>query len=167
MAKACSTPGKPQAIDSSSSIRLMYRSSDSRRAPGRRGAAGVGRGDEHRVGILDDDVVVVAEGGVHDLGLLAVPLEEVGADLGMAPFQLVVGRLADVVQQAAAAGQVAVQADHLGHHAGEERHFDAVPQHVLAVAGAEVQPAQQVDAPSRAGRGTSASWAASSPFFWM
>ena len=71
----------------------------------------------------------------------------------MAAFQLVVGRLADVVQQAAAAGQVAVQADLFGHHAGEERHFDRVPQHVLAVAGAEVQPAEQVDRPSRAGRG--------------
>ena len=35
IANACSTPGNPLAIDSSSSIRLMYRSSDSRRAPGR------------------------------------------------------------------------------------------------------------------------------------
>ena len=65
----------------------------------------------------------------------------------MAALGLVVGRLADVVQQAAAPGQRAVEADFLGHHAGDEGHFDAVPQHVLAVAGAEMQPAQQVDQP--------------------
>ena len=35
--------------------------------------------------------------------------------------------------------------DFLGHHAGEEGHFDRMPQHVLAVAGAEAQPAQQMD----------------------
>ena len=44
------------------------------------------------------------------------------------------------------AGPASVQ-HFLGHHAGDEGHFDAVPQHVLAVAGAEVQPAQQVDQP--------------------
>ena len=56
-----------------------------------------------------------------------------------------VGRFADVVQQAGTAGQVAVEAHLFGHHAGDERDFDRMPQHVLAVAGAEVQPAQQID----------------------
>ena len=64
-----------------------------------------------------------------------------------------VGRLADVVQQAGAAGQVAVHAHLFGHHAGDERHFDRMPQHVLAVAGAVVQPAEQVDDSFVAGRG--------------
>ena len=81
----------------------------------------------------------------------------------MAAFHVVVGRLADVVQQAGAAGEVAVEADLLGHHAGEERDFDRVPQHVLAVAGAEVQPAEQVDDLARCRPRTSASWTASSP----
>ena len=81
----------------------------------------------------------------------------------MAAFGLVVGRLADVVQQAAAAGQLAVEAHLLGQHAGEEGHFDRVPQHVLAVAGAEVQPAQQVDEPLVAGRGRRLPGTASSP----
>ena len=41
-------------------------------------------------------------------GPLAVALQQVGADLRVAALGLVVGRLADVVQQAAAAGQRAV-----------------------------------------------------------
>ena len=32
-----------------------------------------------------------------------------------------------------------------GHRAGDERHFDRVPQHVLAVAGAIVEPTEQID----------------------
>ena len=72
---------------------------------GARGAAGVGRGDEHRVGHVGADVVVVAEGGVDHFGVFAVALEQVGADLRVAAFHLVVGGLADVVQQAGAAGQ--------------------------------------------------------------
>ena len=89
----------------------------------------------------------MAAGGMHHFRPLAVAFQEVGADLGVAALGLVVGRLADVVQQAATPAHGAVQADFLGHHAGDEGHFDAVPQHVLAVAGAEVQPAQQADQP--------------------
>ena len=109
------------------------------------GAAGVGRGDEHRVRHVGADVVVMAEGGVDDFGVFAVTLEQVGADLRVAAFGVVVGRFADVVQQAGAAGQVGVHAHFFGHHAGDERDFDRMPQHVLAVARAIVQPAEQVD----------------------
>ena len=115
--------------------------------PGPGGAAGVGGGDEQRVGVLDAEVVVVAGGGVDHFAALAVALEQVGADLGVAAFGLVVGGLADVVQQAAPPGQHAVHADLFGQHPGQEGHLDAVPQHVLAVAGAEVEPAQEVDDP--------------------
>ncbi len=45
----------------------------------------------------------------------------------------------------AAAGQRAVEAHFLGQHAGQKGHFDRMPQHVLAVAGAEPQPAEQVN----------------------
>ena len=48
---------------------------------GPRGAAGVGRGDEHRVRHVGADVVVMAERGVDHFGAFAVALEEVGADL--------------------------------------------------------------------------------------
>ena len=63
-------------------------------------------------------VVVVADDGVqHFLARLAVALGQLRADLRVAAFHLVVGRLADVVQQAAAPGQRAVQAELVGHHA--------------------------------------------------
>ena len=67
--------------------------------------------------MVDAHVVVMAQRRVDDFGPFAVPLEQLGADLRMAAFGLVVGRLADVVQQAAAAGQRAVEAHLLGHHA--------------------------------------------------
>ena len=82
---------------------------------------------------------------VYDLGAFVVAFEDVGADFGMSPLGLVIGGLADVVEQAAAAGQAAVETDFFGHHAGEESDLDRMPQHVLAVAGAEAQPAQQVN----------------------
>ncbi len=43
----------------------------------------------------------MAEGGVHDFGAFAVSLEQVGSDLGMAAFHVVIGGFADIVQQAA------------------------------------------------------------------
>ena len=57
------------------------------------------------------------QGRVDHFGPFVVTLENVGADLGMPPFGLVIRRLANVVQQAAAPRQPAVQADFLGHHA--------------------------------------------------
>ena len=147
MAKACSTPGKlaGDRLQFFHAFDVAFQRFAAGAGP--RGAAGVGRRHQHRVGVLDAEVVVVADGGVNHLGPLAVALQQIGADLRMPAFGLVVGRLADVVQQAAAPGQRAVQADFVGQHAGDERHLDAVAQHVLAVAGAEVQPAQQVHHP--------------------
>ena len=55
--------------------------------------------------MVDAHVVVMAQRGVDHFRPFAVALEQLGADLGMAAFHLVIGRLADVVQQAAAAGQ--------------------------------------------------------------
>ena len=52
---------------------------------------------------------MVAEGGVDDLLALAVPLGQLGADGRVAALHLVVGGLADVVQEAAAAAEGAVQ----------------------------------------------------------
>ena len=72
---------------------------------GTRGAAGVGGRDQHRVRMIDANIVVVPQRGVDHLGTLAVALQQFGADFGVAAFGLVVGRLADVVQQPAAAGQ--------------------------------------------------------------
>ena len=60
MAKACSTPGKPQAIDFQLFHPLDVPLQRLAAGAGPRGAAGVGRGDEHRVGVVDADVVVMA-----------------------------------------------------------------------------------------------------------
>ena len=68
---------------------------------------------------------------------LAVALGQLGADGRVAAFHLVVGRLADVVQEARSGGPGAVEAELLGHHAGEVRDLERVLEHVLAVAGAE------------------------------
>jgi hypothetical protein len=83
---------------------------------------------------------VVAQGGVDDLLALAVALQQLGADGRVAPLHLVVGGLAQVVQQAAAAAQGAVQADLLGQQARQVGHLDGVLQDVLRVAGPELQP---------------------------
>ena len=40
---------------------------------------------------------------------------------------------------------VAIEADFFGQHAGQKGDFDRMPQHVLAVTGAEAQPAEQMD----------------------
>ena len=48
---------------------------------------------------------MVADGGANHLGPLAVAFQQVGADFRVAALGLVVGGLADVVQQAAAPGE--------------------------------------------------------------
>jgi hypothetical protein len=54
---------------------------------------------------------MVSEGGVDHFRRFPMPLQQVGADFRVPPFQFVVGRLADIMQQAAAArGQVATRA---------------------------------------------------------
>ena len=52
---------------------------------------------------------------------------------------------ADVVEEAAAAGDCAVEAQLFGDDLAEEANFDGVAQHVLAVAGAVVQLAHSLD----------------------
>ncbi len=69
--------------------------------------------------------------------------EEVDAELEVRALHLAVDRLADVVQERGAHGDVRVEADLPGHDAGEPRDFGRVRQHVLAVAGAELQPSHQ------------------------
>ena len=61
------------------------------------------------------------------------------------PFDLVVHRLADVVQETGPLGHVHVGAELGGHDPGQVRHLDGVLQDVLAVAGPELQPAQELD----------------------
>ena len=68
-------------------------------------------------------------------------LADVDADLHVAALDLVVKGLADVMQQAGAAGQLNVDAQFASHQAGQPGNFQRVVQHVLAVAGAVLQAA--------------------------
>ena len=88
---------------------------------------------------------MVGQDAVDDVRALFVFAGDVGADLGMGAFHLVVDGLADVMQQAAALGQGDVRAQLGCHDAGQMGHFDGVLEHVLAVGGAELQAAQQLD----------------------
>ncbi len=68
---------------------------------------------------------MVAGDGVNHLGALVEAAREVGADIGVAAFYLVVDRLADIVEEAAALGQLHVEAELGGDHAGKERDLNA------------------------------------------
>ena len=63
----------------------------------------------------------------------------------MRAVDLVVDRLADVVQQAGALGDLDVGAELGGHDAGEVRDLDGVVEHVLAVAGAVLEAPEDPD----------------------
>ena len=94
---------------------------------------------------VGDVGLVVPADGVDDLFALVVPPGQVGADLRVPALDLVVDGLADVVQEARPPGQLAVQAQFLGQHAGEVGDLDGVLQDALAVTGAVLQAAQQLD----------------------
>ena len=95
--------------------------------------------------MFGDNLVVVSQGGMDDFGRFAMAFEDIGADFGVSPFHIMVGGLANVVQQSAAAAQGTVQADQFRQHPRQESDLDRMAQHVLAVAGAKVQASQQVD----------------------
>ena len=59
----------------------------------------------------------MAQRGMDDLARFAVAFGKLGADRRMAAFHLVVGRLADVVEQATPPTKRAGETDLLGHHA--------------------------------------------------
>ena len=116
-------------------------------------ATGAGAGRRNRVGGHDDgrvngrggDVVVVSADGVeHGFVLLAVPGAEVHADGRVPAFDLVVHRLADVVQETAASGPLAVQPELIGDHLTQVGDLHRMTQHVLPEARAEVQLAHRL-----------------------
>ena len=70
-------------------------------APGPRARAGDGVGRFHDEGFhaLFFDFVMMRRDAIDDCVFAAVALDEFGADLGVRAFDIVVDRLADVVQQ--------------------------------------------------------------------
>src|SRR5690606_26013302 len=109
------------------------------------GGNGVGRRDQHRLDGLRLVVAVVALHRVDHFTRLLVPGQQAPADLDVRPLHLVVDRLADVVQESGPLGHVDVRTQLRGHNPREVGHLDAVLQDVLAVAGAELQPSQELD----------------------
>src|SRR6476660_7678223 len=88
---------------------------------------------------------VVRGDGVDNLGRAAEPAGDICADQGVRAFDFVVDCLADVVEQPRCLADVDVRADLGGQGAGDDRGFQRVGQDVLPVAGAEFEPAKQLD----------------------
>ena len=105
----------------------------------------VGGLGEHGLDGADLDLVVVRLDGVHDILRLAVPAGDLRADQRVAALNLMGERLADVVQHRAALEQRWVDSQLAGHHAGDVRGLDQVPEHVLAIGGAVPQAAEEID----------------------
>ena len=91
------------------------------------------------------DLLVVSGDGVHDLGREVVALGDLSADLGVRALDLVVDGLAEVVQQTRHLGHLDVRAQLRRDHRRQAARLDGVSQDVLAVAGAELEPAQELD----------------------
>ena len=116
-------------------------------------AAGARAGAGERVGGLDDhgldglrlDLVVVGLHRVRDGLGLAVAAGQVAADERVRALDLVADGLADVVQQRGAAGGLGRRAELLGHHRGQVGALDRVREHVLAVARAVLEAAEDAD----------------------
>src|SRR5262245_3261153 len=108
-----------------------------------RGGNRVGGLDDHRFERRPVDVHVMRRHGHHHRLALAVLAEEVDAELQVRALHFAIDRLADVVDERGADRDVRVEADLLRHDAGEARDFGGVREHVLAVAGAELQAAHQ------------------------
>ena len=97
----------------------------------------------HRLDGLGLDLVVMRLHRVRDRLGLAVAAREVAADQRVRALDLVRDGLADVVQQRGAASGLGRRAELVRHHRGQVRALDRVREHVLAVRGAVLQPAER------------------------
>ena len=82
-------------------------------------------------------------------GRFAALAGEGGARLRRVRADLVVQRLADVVQQAGAARQAGVELEFFGDHAGQRSNLHAVGEQALAVAGPETESTEQLEQGAR------------------
>ena len=80
----------------------------------------------------------------HGLALL-VAARELTAHERVWSLDLVTDRLADVVQERCSPRGLGARSELSGHHRRQPRHLDRVGEHVLTVAGAELEPAQELD----------------------
>src|SRR5215217_4901763 len=113
--------------------------------PGAAAGDGVGGLGEHGLDGALLDLAVVGLDGVDDLGPLLEPAGQLGPDDGVRSLDLVGEGLADVVEEPAALGQGHVHAQLGGHDPGQVGGLDQVAEHVLAVGGPVLEPAQDAD----------------------
>ena len=90
-------------------------------------------------------VAVVGLDGVDDFLGLLILAGDVDADGHVAALDLVVDGLADIVQEAGALGGGHVDAELGSEQAGNVRNLDGVVEHILAVTGAVLHAAEQLD----------------------
>jgi len=83
--------------------------------------------------------------GVNDGFAFFVFTRNIDSDLNMRTFDFMVERLADIMQQAGAAGKSRVDAELAGHDAGKIGNLQRMVENVLTVAGAVTQPSEQLD----------------------
>ena len=72
-------------------------------------------------------------------------LQDAAADFDVCTGDLVIDGLADVMEERSRAGDSLIGAQFRGEHARQVSDFDRVVEHVLAVAGAEVEAAENHD----------------------
>src|SRR5438093_13325876 len=82
---------------------------------------------------------------VHDFDRLAVPFSKVGAQHGVGALLFVTDRLADIMKQGAAFGQLHVQPQLSRHNAADKRRLTAMIEVVLSVTEPILQPTQKFD----------------------
>src|SRR5438552_9746753 len=105
---------------------------------------GVGGIDERRQNGLRLHLLVVGGDRVHDLGGLAVLPRDLPADDGVGALDLVGERLADVVEERRAPRLLLVEPELGRHRASDERRLDRVHEHVLRIAVAVLEHADQL-----------------------
>src|SRR5918993_2033002 len=110
---------------------------------GSRRGHGISRLDDHGLKGGPVDIHMVSGDGHQDRFALAVLFQEVEAQFEMRALEVTVDRLSDVMQEGRAGCDLAIESELLGHDAGQERDFLRMVQHVLAVAGAELEASHQ------------------------
>ncbi len=90
-------------------------------------------------------LVVVSTDGVANLGLLLILLGELHTDHGVRQLGLVIGHLADIVQQTGTAGMLGVQTQLGSHDTGQVGRLAGVLQQVLTIRRAVLHLTDQAD----------------------
>src|SRR5881394_4330600 len=118
-------------------------------AAGARSCAGEGVGGlhNHSLDAMWFDLIVVRLDRVHNLLALAIATGKERTDLRMGSIDILVGGLANVVQQSGATRDVPGSPELNRNQGSKIGGLNQVAKHVLSVAGAELQLAEQVDQP--------------------